>query len=328
MLLDDVLIYSPTLGQHIEDVREVLEMLKKNELFVKLKKCEFFKNEVSILGHRVSGDGIYVEEDKINVIKEWPILKTVRDIQSFIGAASYYRKFVPKFSQIAAPLIELRKKDTPWNWSKAQQSAFDQLKHALTKAPVLKQPDYTKSFSIISDASQHGIGIVLVQLDEEGFERPIAYFSRKFQDRQYNWSTYEQELYALVESLKHFRPYVEGKKVTLYTDHRALIHLNKQAKLTGKQARWIGFVNLFDYEIRYREGKINSVADGLSRQHAGEEHHKPQDERLRINYEIKKQCGSVTVTGESELLQRIRNAQSQDDLCVRVLRGTQMAQIK
>ena len=322
--LDDVLIYSPTLKQHVEDVREVLELLRKNELFVKLKKCEFFRNKVSFLGHRVSGDGISVEEDKIKAIQQWPTPKTVRQIQSFLGAASYYRKFVPKFSQIAAPLIELLKRDTPWNWTGSQQSAFDRLKHALTNAPVLKQPDYTKPFLIISDASQHGIGGVLVQLDDEGFERPIAYFSRKFQNRQYNWSTYEQELYALVESLKHFRPYVEGKKVTLYTDHRALIHLNKQAKLTGKQARWIGFINLFDYEIRYREGKINAVADGLSRQYAAGEHQKPQDERLRINVdEIEKQCASVFMTGESELLQRIRKTQSQDEQCVRVLRGTQ-----
>jgi len=123
----------------------------------------------------------------------------------------------------------------------------------MTQAPVLMNPDYKREFIITSDASQHGIGAVLSQKDDDGNERPVAYFSRKLNDRESNWSTYEQECLALVEALKHFRHYVEGKKVYLFTDHKALIHLNKQPKLTAKQARWISFINLFNYSIGYRE---------------------------------------------------------------------------
>ena len=208
-----------------------------------------FCRSVSFLGHRISADGLSMEQDKLQAIFEWPTPKCVKDIQSFLGAASYYRRFIKSFAQISVPLTNLLKKDTNWEWTHVQQQSFDSLKHAMTQAPVLMNPDYKREFIITSDASQHGIGAVLSQKDDDGNERPVAYFSRKLNDRESNWSTYEQECLALVEALKHFRHYVEGKKVYLFTDHKALIHLNKQPKLTAKQARWISFINLFNYSI-------------------------------------------------------------------------------
>jgi len=148
--LDDVLIYSPTLEQHIIDVRNVLQLLNKAKLYIKLKKCELFKNIVSFLGHNLSSDGISAEEDKVRSIREWPLPKCVRDIQSFIGTCSYYRKFIKDFSRIAASLTELIKKDVEWHWNNEQQNAFDSLRKVLSSAPVLMMPNYYKSFTITS----------------------------------------------------------------------------------------------------------------------------------------------------------------------------------
>jgi len=176
---------------------------------------------------------------------------------------------------------------------------------------------------------------VLSQKDDDGYERPVAYFSRKLNDRESNWSTYEQECLALVEALKHFRHYVEGKKVYLFTDHKALIHLNKQPKLTAKQARWISFINLFNYSIGYREGCTNKIADALSRRpdHSQDREAVASQERLKLDLletddklstareKLCYQCAICTI--ESTLIDAIRNAQQKDEQCSRVLRDEQ-----
>ena len=126
-------------------------------------------------------------------------------------------------------------------------------------------PNYNRECIITTDACATGYGGVLSQLDDDGRERPIAYHSKRFNKAQENWSTYEQECYALVQCLKRFRPYIEGNHIKLFTDHKALIYLNKHSTLSAKQARWVSYINLFDYEIKYKEGKSNKVADALSR---------------------------------------------------------------
>jgi len=302
-------------------------MLSKHQLYIKLRKCELFKNSVSFLGHRLSSDGLSVEEAKINAIVEWPRPQCVRDIQSFIGCCSYYRKFIKRFSQLAAPLTELSKHNAQWKWTDVEENSFDSLKSTLSNAPVLLMPNYSKPFTITSDASKSGIGGVLTEEDENGHESPVAYFSRKLIARERNWSPYELECYALVQSLKHFRHYFEGQRVNLLTDHKALIYLNNQPKLNAKQARWISYINLFNYSIGYREGKTNKVADGLSRQHSSvNETNNSSDERLHIdcdlNYvsenvdmqlsraRLRYECSSVCVsTVESTLIEEIRQAQ-------------------
>ena len=170
----------------------------------------------------------------------------VKQIQSFIGCCSYYRRFIKDFAKRAEPLTRLTRKDLKWEWKEEQQEAFDDLKEALSSTPVLMAPNYEQEFNITSDASGTGIGGVLTQLDKNKKERPIAYFSRQLKGHERNWSTYELETLALVESLKNFRHYVEGSKINLFTDHKALIYLNNQPKLTAKQARCISFINLFD----------------------------------------------------------------------------------
>jgi len=335
--LDDILVYSPTLDQHIKDVESVLQLLNENKLYIKLRKCELFKNKVSFLGHQISAEGVSVEEDKIKAIRDWPIPQCVRDIQSFHGTCSYYRKFIKDFAKLSSPLTDLLRKDVSFSWGRDQQSAFDKLKYELSHAPILKTPDYSKEFTLTTDASRYGIGGVLTQNDDNGNERPIAYFSQKLKPQEQNWSTYEQECFAIVASLKHFRHYCEGNKINIFTDHKALIHINNQPKLTAKQARWISYISLFNYSIGYREGKANKVADGLSRQHntnvekENDSHYNDHHDRLHlsnvISYENKArsklhlQLSLIDTTIQSTLLDDIKNAQIKDNQCVRYLHG-------
>ena len=325
--LDDILIYSATIEDHSRDVTKVLELLQKNELYVKLRKCEMFTNACSFLGHHLSNNGISVEEDKIIAIKQWPIPKNIREIQSFLGAASYYRRFIPNFARIACPLTELTRKEVKWQWDLKQQQAFESLKSALSHAPVLMSPNYTKEFTITSDACANGYGGVLSQLDDNGHERPIAYYSKRFNRTEENWSTYEQECFALVQCLKKFRHYIEGKPVKLYTDHKALIHLNNQPNLNAKQARWVSFINLFDYTIKYKEGKTNKVADALSRQFISAEKPEEVPERLRLNHDINtKYKDDYNLNGahviskvmNEDLVSKIHDAQMVDPQCAEV----------
>jgi len=266
--IDDILIYSPTLERHQADVERVLQLLQKHKLYIKLKKCEIFQKEVTFLGHKVSENGLSVEEEKTKAINEWPTPTNVDQVHSFVGSVGYYRKFIRNFAEISCPLTHLFKKGVDFHWNEAQEQSFKRLKEALSTAPVLMTPNYKKEFNIASDASANGIGGVVFQLDENNKERPIAFYSRQLIDREKAWSIYERELLALIECLKNFRYFVDGNHVNLFTDHKALIYLNNQPKLTAKQARWISFLNLFNYSIKYREGALNRVADGLSRQHS------------------------------------------------------------
>ena len=166
--IDDILIFSATLEDHIKDVRKVLTLLNQNQLYVKLRKCEMFTNKCTFLGHQITPNGISVEEDKIKAIKEWPTPKNVKDIQSFLGACSYYRKFIKDFSKIAVPLTNLTRKAVIWLWGPQQEKAFNTLKFALSRTPVLMSPNYNKEFILTTDACATGYGGVLSQLDDGG----------------------------------------------------------------------------------------------------------------------------------------------------------------
>ena len=161
--LDDILIYSKTKEDHLKHLRKVLSKLREHRLYAKLKKCELFKNKVEYLGHYISGEGIAVDERKVEVIKKWPNPTNLTELRSFLGLASYYRKFVKNFSAIASSLTTLLRKDIPYEWKPDQQEAFDKLKEKLTSAPVLLISDQTKPFTVTTDASDTAIGAVLSQ---------------------------------------------------------------------------------------------------------------------------------------------------------------------
>ncbi|KAG7559493.1 Zinc finger CCHC-type [Arabidopsis thaliana x Arabidopsis arenosa] len=259
---DDILVYSKTLDEHVEHLRKVLNVLRKERLFGNFKKCSFCSNDVVFLGFVVSSQGIQVDESKIKAIQDWPSPKTVGEVRSFHGLAGFYRRFVRDFSTIAAPLTEVIKKDVGFKWEQAQEDAFQLLKHKLTHAPLLVLPDFMKTFEIECDASGVGIGAVLMQE-----KKPIAFFSEKLGGATLNYPTYDKEFYALVRALQTWQHYLWPKEFVIHTDHQSLRHLKSQQKLNKRHARWMEFVETFPYVIQYKQGKENVVADALSRRY-------------------------------------------------------------
>jgi hypothetical protein len=257
---DDILIYSKTLEEHVDHIKQVLDVLRKEKLFANLEKCTFCTDQVVFLGFVVSGSGIQVDESKVKAIKDWPTPENVSQVRSFHGLAGFYRRFVRDFSTIAAPLNELTKKGVAFQWGEPQERAFQELKKRLSEAPLLVLPDFTKTFEVECDASGIGIGGVLMQNGQ-----PVAYFSEKLGGAQLNYSVYDKELYALVRALETWQHYLWPKEFVIHSDHEALKYLKGQAKLNRRHAKWVEFIETFPYVVKYKKGKENIVADALSR---------------------------------------------------------------
>ena len=238
----------------------MLEILRKEQLYAKLSKCEFWLTEVSFLGHIVSKEGIRVDPKKIEVVVEWKPPRNVTEVCSFLGLAGYYRRFVKGFSMIAAPMTRLLQKNVKYEWSEKCQGSFEKLKAFLTEAPVLTQPTCGKEYVIYSDASLNELGCVLMQ---EG--KVVAYASRQLKPHEKNYPTHDLELAAIVFALKIWRHYLYGEKCFIYTDHKSLKYLPSQRELNLRQRRWMELIKDYDCVIDYHPGKANVVADALSR---------------------------------------------------------------
>ena len=263
--LDDILIYSRTKADHEKHLRAVLTTLRDHCLYAKARKCELFQIKVEYTRHYISDEEITVAPRKIATIKDWPVPTNVPEVRSFLGLASYYRKFVQGFSATATPLTALLHKDTTFHWDAPEQQAFETLKEKLITAPVLLLPDPTKPFTVTTDASDFAIGAVLTQDHGRG-EQPVAYESRKLSPAELNYPVHEKELLAIVHAIRLWRMYLEGQRFTVITDHASLEYIKSQANLSRRQARWLETLQANDFDVRYRPGKTNVVADTLSRQ--------------------------------------------------------------
>uniref|UniRef100_A0A2N9H7E8 RNA-directed DNA polymerase n=1 Tax=Fagus sylvatica TaxID=28930 RepID=A0A2N9H7E8_FAGSY len=259
---DDILVYSKDLNEHIEHLRYVFDVLKCEKLYANFKKCNFCMEKVVFLGYVVTTTGIEVDEEKVKAIKEWPTPKSITEVRSFHGLASFYRRFVKDFSTLAAPLTEIIKKNVGFHWGADQDNAFATIKERLCSAPVLALPNFNKTFEIECDASGIGIGAVLMQ-----DRRPIAFFSEKLSGASLKYPTYDKELYALVRALETWQHYLWPREFVIHTDHESLKHLKGQGKLNQRHARWLEYIETFPYVIRYKQGKENIVADALSRRY-------------------------------------------------------------
>ncbi|KAJ0927415.1 putative nucleotidyltransferase, Ribonuclease H [Helianthus annuus] len=254
VFIDDVLIYSKSKAEHAQHLRLVLELLQGNQLYAKFSKCEFWLEEVQFLGHIVNSRGIHVDPAKIEAVKSWITPKNPSEVRSFLGLAGYYRRFIEGFSKIAVPLTALTHKDKPFVWGNAQETAFQTLKRMLCNAPILTLPDGSDNFIVYCDASNLGLGCVLMQRD-----KVIAYASRQLKIHEKNYTTHDLELGAVVFVLKIWRHYLYGTKCTIYTDHMSLQHIFNQRELNMRQRRWVELLNDYDCEIRYHPGKANVV---------------------------------------------------------------------
>jgi hypothetical protein len=260
--IDDILVYSKSMEEHASHLAQVLELLRQAKLYCKWSKCAFGKAETPFLGHLIGQDGVRVDPKKVAVLQKWPPPQSVEQVRSFLGLATYFRKFIPQFASIAHPLHQLTRKGATWNWSADCQTAFETLKEKLVTAPVLAVPDFAEQappFEVICDASLRSVGAVLTQGG-----RAVAYESRKLSPAEQRYTTTEQELLAVVHAMRTWRCYLEGVKSVVVTDHNPLTFFPQQQTLSRRQARWSEFLQNFDFEWKYRPGATNP-ADALSR---------------------------------------------------------------
>ncbi|GJU36347.1 reverse transcriptase domain-containing protein [Tanacetum coccineum] len=246
--------------EHEVHLRLVLELLKKEELYAKFSKCEFWLQEVQFLGHVVNQNGIHVDPSKIEAVKNWKAPTTPSEIRSFLGLAGYYQRFITNFSKIAKPLTSLTQKNKKYEWGIEQEEEFQTLKDNLYNAPILSLLDGIEDFIVYCDASNQGLGCVLMQRG-----KVIAYASRQLKIHKKNYTMHDLELGAVVFALKAWRNYLYGTKSVIYTDHKILQHIFDQKELNMRQRRWIELFSDYEYEIRYHLGKANVVADVLIR---------------------------------------------------------------
>ena len=318
--LDDICIFMETADQMLDRIELVFSCLKEFNLKVKPKKSHFFQTSVTFLGHILSAGGISPNPEKVTKIKDWPTPKTPKEVHSFIGLASYYRRFIPNFAKWAGPLHalivpasfkqklckgEMKKSDLPeFQWTLACQEGFNQLKKALTEAPVLAYPDYSKPFILEMDASLKGLGAVLSQKGDDNEIRVIAYASRSLQPLEKSMRDYSLakiELMALKWSVCYkFKDYLLGSKFTIFTDNNPLCYI-KSSKLGAAQIRWLSELALYDFDIVYHTGKSNLVTDALSCHPKVEEETEKEtppesddDEWIAVSYQVEEQGGRIS----------------------------------
>jgi hypothetical protein len=208
--MDDCLVHSPTLEQHLLDVAEVLEIFRRRQLFAKSSKCEFGRQELGFLGHRLSKEGVSVDPRKVQSIVEWATPTSCSEARRFTGLANYYRRFVEGYAEIAAPLTALGSPTARFEWTPATQASFDALKLALSSAPVLRTFDPARRAVLTTDASNIAVAAILTQPDDDGHQHPVAYESRKLTAAERNYPAHVLELLAVVHALRAFRHYLLG----------------------------------------------------------------------------------------------------------------------
>jgi hypothetical protein len=223
VFFDDILVYSSSLEEHVDHLRQVLSWLRKDQWKLKMTKCSFAQRSIAYLGHVLSANGVATDPTKVQAILDWPVPTNTRQLRGFLGLAGYYHKFVRNFGNLAHPLTQLLKKDTPFVWTTVHQSAFTALQLALCSAPVLSLPDFTQPFHIDTDASGVGIGAVIHQNGH-----PIAFISKALCPRNRGLSAYEKEYLAILLAVEHWRHYLLQGEFFIHTDHRSLVHLNEQ----------------------------------------------------------------------------------------------------
>lgn len=264
--LDDIVICSADFEEHLRLLRKVTEILKTAKLTINVDKCQFARPSLRYLGYIIDKNGLRTDPEKVEAIINYPRPKTFTELKRFIGLASWYRRFVKDFAVVAAPLHNLTKgkKTKTLKWTIDAESAFIKMKTLLTTTPVVTCPDYRKPFVIQCDASNIGIGAVLCQ-ETNGMDQPIAYLSRKLNDREAKYSTSERELLSVVYAIEKFRPYIDGTRFTVVTDHSALLWLHRMKDPHGRLARWAVKLQQFDFDVVHRPGKCHVVPDALSR---------------------------------------------------------------
>ena len=268
VFLDDILIFSKSLSDHVIHVRRVLQRLLENQLFVKAEKCEFHQHTVAFLGYVISPGAIQMDQQKVKAVLEWSAPSTRQKLQSFLGFANFYRRFIRNFSTLAAPLTALTSPAVRFTWSPGAEEAFQGLKRRFTSAPILIQPDPNRQFIVEVDASEVGVGAVLSQRSaKDNKVHPCAFLSHRLTPAEQNYDVGNRELLAVKLALEEWRHWLEGAALPflVWTDHKNLEYIRTAKRLNPRQARWSLFFSRFDFTLSYRPGHKNVKPDALSR---------------------------------------------------------------
>ena len=248
--LNDILIYSRSIEEHWGHLQHALDKLRRARLYGRLHKCEFLKDKVDYLGFEVGHDGICTSLENVRAILDWPRPQSVHDVRSFLGLASYYRKFIKGFNQLAKPMTGLMRDKIAWSWGDAQEKSFVALKVAIATAPVLRLPDFERQFIITTDASDVAIGAILEQDFGSGLQ-PIAFSSRKLNSTEIRYSAYERELLGIVWAIGQWKHYFQGSHpIVIQTDHAPLRHLPNQTSVNSRVWLWLAVLQGYDVDIR------------------------------------------------------------------------------
>ncbi|XP_039602210.1 uncharacterized protein LOC120524423 [Polypterus senegalus] len=262
--LDDLLVHARDFDQAVHNLWEVLTAIRSAGLRLNPAKCNLLTRQTQFLGHVVSESGVATDPAKVAAVSNWPPPANITELRSFLGLASYYRRFVRDFATIASPLHQLTNKGQRFRWSEDCAAAFQQLKAALIGAPVLAYPDPNQPFLVDTDAINVGVGAVLSQSGETG-ERVVAYYSCSLSRPERNYCVTRRELLAVILAVRHFRPYLLGTRFTLRTDHASLTWMLNFRQPEGQVARWMEILQEYDFEVQHRPGQQHANADALSR---------------------------------------------------------------
>ena len=266
--LDDIVVFSPSWESHLRHLTEVFHSIQKAGLTVNPEKCVIATQSVRYLGYQIQKGRIMPQMEKVQAIRDIPLPSTKKDLRFFLGLVGYYRRFIPRFSELASPLTDLLRKNKsvdPTQWSEEQDESFRALKHVLCSGPVLQCPDFEKSFTLQTDASDHGLGAVLSQEDAEGLLRPVVFISRKLRPGEMHYATIEKECLAIKWALEALQYYLLGRVFTLLTDHAPLVWLSQNKDSNARVLRWFLALQPFSFQTIHRAGKLQGNADYLSR---------------------------------------------------------------
>ena len=262
--IDDIIIYSKTMHEHILHIEQILSLLYHANFRLNPNKCNFVQREIQFLGHVINGKGVSPCPEKTRAITNIPTPSNIKSAISFVKMAEYYRNHIRNFSTLAQPLFELSRKNAKFYWGPDQQRAFDQIKQLLANRPLLQFPNSELTFIIQVDASDYGIGAVVMQNCGDG-DKPVAYMSQKLNHQQRNWNTTEKECFAVVSAIKKWNHYVLGRDFIVRTDHHPLCWLNRNYNNNPKLNRWRMLLQDYSFNIEHVKGRMNCVADCLSR---------------------------------------------------------------
>ena len=333
VFIDDVMVATETEEGHDEIVEEVLKRLEENDLFVKPEKCIWKVREVGFLGVIIGKDGVRMEKEKVQRVIEWPVPRSVKDVQKFLGLANYYRWFVKDFAKIAKPLHETTRKGKKWEWGEKQQKAFEELKRRFTTEPVLVTPDLDKEIRVEADASDFATGGVLSMKCEDERWRPVAYISKSLNEAERNYEIHDKEMLAIIRCLEAWRHFLEGAKgrFEIWTDHKNLEYFMKAQKLNRRQARWSLYLSRFDFALKHVAGKSMGRADSLSRRvDWAEGVEKDNENQVMVKEEwLEVRVMEQLIEGPDEgIIKKIKEARDKDEEVIKVVEEMKKVGVK